>query len=192
MIHIPGGKHATSIPIHFFGEAQASFLVPADIYPIAHVHLEYNAPLITNTAPSGIVSYELASNPANSNKILSSWNQDARMHAALSLGLDYLFMVVYAAAISLGCVWAMEVIRSRSWPLAALGAFLAWGQWLAAILDAVENLGLILILFNPIASLWPEIAYWCAVFKFGLIFLGLVYALYGLAVGVVTRLVRRQ
>ena len=148
------------------------------------------APLMTDAAPAGIVSYELAGNPINAEQILSSWNQDARLHAAFSLGLDYLFMVVYAAAISLGCVWAAEIIRSRGWPLASLGVYLAWGQWLAAILDAVENLGLTLILFNPVVSPWPEIARWCATLKFALIFLGLVYALYGLTVGIVSRLAR--
>ncbi len=150
------------------------------------------APLITSAAPSGIVSYELAGSPANSENILSSWNQDARMHAALSLGLDYLFIVVYAAAISLGCVWAAEVVRSHGWPLASLGAYLAWGLWLAAVLDAVENIGLIAILFGQVVSPWPEIARWCATFKFALIFLGLVYTLYGLAVGAVSRFSRKS
>jgi len=84
------------------------------------------------------------------------------------------------------------VIRSRSWPLASLGVVLAWGQWLAAILDAVENLGLTLILFASVVSPWPEIARWCATLKFALILLGLVYALYGLAVAIVSRLARDQ
>ena len=150
------------------------------------------APLITSAAPTGIVSYELAGNPLNSEQILSSWNQTARLHAAFSLGLDYLFMVVYAAAISLGCIWAVEVIRSRSWPLASLGVVLAWGQWLAAILDAVENIALTWILLNPVISPWPEIARWCATIKFALIFLGLVFALYGLVAGIVSRLVRER
>ncbi len=150
------------------------------------------APLINSAAPSGIVSFELAGNPGNSEKILASWNQEARMHAALSLGLDYLFMVAYAAAISLGCVWAAEGIRSRRWPLSSLGIYLAWGQWLAAVLDAVENIGLIVILFFQVVSPWPEIARWCAIFKFALIFLGLVYALYGLVVGVVSRLTQNS
>ncbi len=150
------------------------------------------APLMTTSAPTGIVSFELAGSPAISEQILSSWNQDARLHAALSLGLDYLFMVVYAAALSLGCIWAMEEIKSRGWPLSNLGVLLAWGQWLAAILDAVENQGLILILFAPIVSPWPEIARWCAVIKFALIFLGLTYTLYGLVISAVNRLMQRR
>jgi hypothetical protein len=165
------------------------FLLASTLLLIVILNL-IGAPLITSAAPSGIVSFELAGSTANSERILSSWNPDARMHAALSLGLDYLFMVAYAAAISLGCVWASEVIRSRRWPLASLGIYLAWGQWLAAILDAVENIGLIAILFSQPTSPWPEIARWCATFKFAIILLGLVYALYGLLSGVVSRFAR--
>jgi len=148
------------------------------------------APLITSAAPAGIVSYELAGNTTNSEQILSSWNEAAKLHAAFSLGLDYLFMVIYAAAISLGCVWAVEVIRSRGWPLASLGVILAWGQWLAAMFDAVENLALTNILFSSVVSPWPEIARWCAILKFTLIFVGLVFTLYGLTVGIISRLAR--
>lgn len=50
-----------------------------------------DAPLRTSAAPRGIVSFELAQNYDASRQILDSWSTDAKVYAALSLGLDYLF-----------------------------------------------------------------------------------------------------
>jgi hypothetical protein len=148
-----------------------------------------SAPLTTPAAPSGIISYELAGTLEKAQSILDSWDSLTQLHAAFALGFDYVFMLAYSTTIGLGCVMAAGVLRSRGWPLAGIGAWLAWGQWLAAGFDAVENIALIAMLFAGVASPWPQVAYWCAVFKFGLIFLGLVYAFYG---GVVRLFIRMQ
>jgi hypothetical protein len=146
------------------------------------------APLTTPQAPYGIVSYELAGSVAQAQAMLDSWDHTTQLRAAFSLGLDYLFMPAYAGAISLACLWAAAVLRQRAWPLVALGAPLAWGQWLAALLDAIENLGLTVILFGAPVSPWPELAFWCAALKFILIFIGLVYALLGLIAATLVRI----
>jgi hypothetical protein len=146
------------------------------------------APLITPHAPSGIISYELAGSVSNAQAVLDSWNQDVRLHAAFSLGFDYLFMLAYSTTIALACLWAGGVVQRKNWPLAGVSRPLAWAQWLAALMDGVENLGLVLILFGPPASPWPEIARWSAVIKFTLIFLGMIYSFYGLAVSLLHRM----
>lgn len=146
------------------------------------------APLITASAPYGIVSYELAGSLSRAEAILASWDPEARAHAAFSLGFDYLFLLAYSTTIALACLWSAGVLKARGWSLAALGAPLAWGQWLAALLDALENLALTVILFNAPASPWPEIARWSAILKFTLVFAGMVYAFLGLAVSLVQRL----
>jgi hypothetical protein len=145
-------------------------------------------PLITPAAPSGIVSFELAGSPANAQAMLDSWDENARYYAAFGLGIDYLFMVTYSTAIALGCIWAAQVLRRLNWPLIFLGSILAWGQWLAALLDGVENAALSVVLLEAPASPWPELAAWCASIKFALIFLGLVYTFLGLAVAWVERM----
>jgi hypothetical protein len=145
------------------------------------------APLITEAAPYGVVSFEFAGNAAQAQTIIRSWDQQARLYAAFSLGLDYLFMLAYSSAIGLGCLWAASVLRAKNKRLARLGAPLAWGQWAAVLLDAVENLALTRILLASAAEPWPELARWCATFKFLLVFLGLAYSLYGLVVVFVAR-----
>lgn len=144
-------------------------------------------PLETAAAPYGIISYELAGDVSNSLSIIASWDDTARMHAAFSLGLDYLFLVLYSTTIGLACIWAARVLQVNSWRLAAVGIPLAWGLWLAALLDAIENAGLISLLFGSQAQSWSLLARWCALFKFGIIFAGLTYAFLGAAVYISAR-----
>ena len=138
-------------------------------------------PLQTAAAPQGIVSFELAGLPATTQAILDSWDPNARVHVGFSLGLDFLFMPLYAATIALGCLWGAGVLSRRRWPLAALGRPLAWGVWLAVLCDVVENIALWRLLAGPVTAPWPARARWCAMVKFGLLGLGLVYVMVAVA-----------
>lgn len=134
-----------------------------------------DAPLRSPVAPRGIVSFELAKNMEASRQILASWNAQAKMHAALSLGLDYLFLIVYALFISLACVQVGKALQGHRSLLAALGGVLAWSQFFAAILDAVENLVLISLLLNFERLGYPAVARTCAIIKFIIVGAGLIY-----------------
>lgn len=148
------------------------------------------APLINETAPLGIISYEFAGDVPTAQAIIDSWHPDAQMSASLSLGLDYLFLVVYSSAIALGCLWSGELLRQINWPLGGIAVLLAWLLWFAAIADAIENYALIRMLFDSVVSPLPEVAMISAGIKFGLIFAGLVYFMYGLVSWITTRLTR--
>ena len=132
-------------------------------------------PLRTPAAPRGIVSFELADSMAASQQILDSWNARAKIQAALSLGLDYLFLIVYAVFISLACVQVSKALQHRSPLLAGIGAVLAWAQFLAAVLDAAENSVLIALLLNSECTWLPVAARACAIIKFSIVAAGLVY-----------------
>lgn len=136
-------------------------------------------PLSNSIAPMGIVSYELAGSISQSQEILDSWDQVAKIKAGFSLGIDYLFMLAYGITIGLACIWAGEVLGQRGWPLARMAVMLAWGVALAAALDAVENLSLATMLFSAPRGFWPQIAALCATVKFSLIGLALLFAAYG-------------
>jgi hypothetical protein len=163
------------------------FLLALTLAVMALMNL-VGAPLINLQAPLGIVSFELAGSVSRASEIIASWDARAQRYAAFGLGLDYVFMLAYASTISLACLWAGQVLRSHGWPLSSAARPLAWGQWLAAVLDALENLSLTIILLEVVRSPWPELARVCAVLKFGLIFLGLVYAFLALAVSLLHRL----
>ena len=136
--------------------------------------------LRTASAPLGIVSFELAGDASAAEAILASWDERARLHAALSLGIDTLYLVLYSAAIALACARV-----SRRWEqrgrhaVAALGVWLAWGQLGAALCDAVENTALILTLDGGVRESLTRLAWGCAVVKFALVGCGLLYVAAG-------------
>lgn len=141
-----------------------------------HTHCDSVLPFLCQ----GIVGYELAHTAQNSLAILDSWDKvGARANAGFSLGIDYVYILGYANLIALACVWAGGILGNRKWSGANLGALIAWGVWLAALLDSTENIGLLVQLFSGAASEWALLAWLCASIKFALIAISLLYVLYG-------------
>ncbi len=143
---------------------------------MSFIMTKIGAPLITSAAPAGIVSFEFAGTAVNAQTMIDSWDTQAKIHAGLSMGLDFLYPLIYAMAISLAVVVASG--RFQGW-LHKVGAWLAWGVWLAAGLDYIENIALIQLLLGSTNDLWATVAYWAASIKFLLIILGILYALLG-------------
>ncbi len=139
--------------------------------------------LKTDAAPRGIVSFEFAHNWTSAKLMLTSWDQPARIAAGLSIGLDYLFLFAYAGVIGLGCVLTAGARFQHTQTGINIGYILAWGQLVAALLDAVENFSLAQVLLGAQTDLWPAVAYWCAGPKFGIVGLGLAYVIVGVMVG---------
>jgi hypothetical protein len=139
-----------------------------------------DAPLRTSTAPRGIVSFELAKNYDRSQQILNSWNTEAKINAALSLGLDFLFLITYALFISITCIQVAAAIKVDHSIFLNTAVVLAWAQFLAAILDTIENLALIQLLLNSSHQWLPCLARWCAIMKFSIVGAGLIFIFGGL------------
>lgn len=133
-------------------------------------------PLRTQAAPMGIVSFELAGTQGRSEQILSSWKETSNLYAAFGLGFDFLFMIIYAFAISLACIMVSD--KYSGWR-SKLGMWLGWGIFLAAALDAVENIALWNLLVGNFSINWSILAAGCASVKFGIIIVGIVYAVAG-------------
>lgn len=140
-----------------------------------------DTPLQTDYAPSGIVSFELAGTPQNAAHIVLTWPAEAMLNAAFGLGIDYLFMPVYAFALAFGTLLAAG--RHAGW-LKSLGAVAGYGAFAAALFDAVENYALFQVLLGAFDSSYPMLAAVCATVKFGLLAFGLVVAVAG---GVIPR-----
>ena len=146
-----------------------------------------DVPLKSKVSPKGIVSFELAKNYKHAKQILDSWNPKSRVYAALSIGLDYLFLIVYALFISISCVRLARFLKSRIILLSKLGLLLGWAQFIAAFLDAIENFALIQLILGSTKETLPVLARWCAVIKFGLVGAGLVYILAGIMLIIVMK-----
>lgn len=144
-------------------------------------------PLRTPVAPNGMVSFELARTPERAFQIMVSWEPinftgpaiirlQAYLYAAFSLGIDYLFMPIYASTLALSTL--LVAGRHKGW-LNSLGAIAGWGSIGAPIFDAVENYALFRVLLGNFTSPHPEIAAICAGIKFTLILFTLIYILVG-------------
>lgn len=144
-------------------------------------------PLTTAAAPAGIVSFEVAGDLSDAQRMLESWGPIGRIYAGLNLGLDYLFLVVYASAIGVGCVLVSRRLSGWRNVLGTVGIVLAWGQVAAGLLDGIENYALIQVLLGTDQGVWPVVARWCAVPKFLIVAAGLAYLVIGGLIGVVRR-----
>ena len=138
------------------------------------------AALNTSAAPAGIISFEFAGSIAVAREMMGSWGQEGAVPAAVSLGIDYLFLVAYSVAISLGCVLIAGSVYGGAGIAATAGIVLAWAQFAAATLDAVENYALIRVLLGATTDLWPAVARACAIPKFAIVGAGLLYLIVGL------------
>lgn len=143
--------------------------------------------LTTPSAPFGIISFEFAFSPERAQEIINSWNPDAQLRAAFIQGLDFLFPLVYSVALGLGCILTAGVLRSRRKQLRGLGVLFAWGLVLAALCDYIENVALVAMLFGSVQSPFPEIAGVCALIKFTLIIIAVIYILYGLVIRIISK-----
>ena len=181
------------------------FLVPEDKRLLACI-LAFAATLVigyfmlgpllrTNAAPHGIVSLELAGDVKQAQRVIDSWDAKAKEFAFNNTLLDFLFIVAYSTAFGLACVLTHKVYAGAD-ALAILGApwigtLLAWGQTVAGALDMIENLAIFMMLKGNITEPWPQVARWCALPKFSLIFAGAMYSFWGLLVALATLLFRR-
>jgi hypothetical protein len=111
-----------------------------------HLHNDFS--------PQGIVSFEMCAYANACRAIVEAWGPAERIWAALSLGLDYLFMLLYAAVIFLGLRLAAVGLPER---LAASTRLVAWSGWGAAVMDALENFALARMLVSPdaVSYAWP-------------------------------------
>jgi len=152
---------------------------------VATVALSAMFRIIGPSTPN-IVAFELAGSIERATNIINAWDIAAQLRASFGLGLDYLYMPVYATTIALACVWGATVLSGKKWR--ALGILLAWGLWLAAIFDAIENWALIVMLFGTVTEPYPQMAYVCATCKFSLIILGLIYIIIAGVIYVIARI----
>ena len=186
-------------PIRFFSHHPFDFIPPGwwprFFWPLLGLTIVLmivfgitGAPLTTTAAPYGVISFELAGSVENTHLILNSWDANTQLRAAFGLGLDFMFMLAYASTIAFGCGMAAQVLNRSGWPLASWSDLISWAAILAAVMDVIENIALTKVIFGSLVFPWPEIARWCAIFKFSLIFIGIVYVLYGGVVALVERI----
>ena len=160
------------------GESRVFLLLTVFLVGTSAALMSIGAALISEAAPWGVVSFELSGDAAFAARILASWSPAAREHAMLSLGLDYLYLVVYPLWFALA---ATRLARRQIGLFAKLGALVAGGSLLSGVFDAFENYGLVRMLTSGPTETWARVATACAAAKFSLLSLATLYLVGGLA-----------
>ena len=136
----------------------------------------FDAPLKNPVSSYGIVSFELAKDLSQSEAILTSWDAIAKTAAGMSMGMDFLFLIMYSLFISL----LIHTLNERLWKhtkMYKMGLIFIWGVFLAAFFDIIENIALIQLLMGDLQQHWSTMAYYFAILKFGLVALSVLYIL---------------
>lgn len=123
--------------------------------------------LRTEAALYGMLSLEFALTLSQARSIVESWGAAAQVQAAFSLGLDFLYLVVYSSTLALAVLWTSVRTERLKW--IRWGDRLAWLPGIAALADAVENVALYQVLVGSFWPGWPPIVWGCAVLKFGML-----------------------
>jgi len=130
--------------------------------------------LITDLSPAGIVSFELAKDVFLSKAIINSWDETARTAAGISMGLDFIFLIVYSLFIAV----LIQKLNNSIWKnnsIYVLGKILVVAILIAAIFDAIENVALIKLLLGDVNEIWSSTAFYFASLKFILILCCIIY-----------------
>lgn len=129
------------------------------------------APLVNDTAPLGIVSFQLAGTGASAAAMLSTWDSAGHAAAFLNLVVDYPYLVIYGTLLVLLCRRA-----ARTMSVAAVsGRFCVHAAWAAAAFDAIENAALLAQLNGTANDRAAAIAFTCASVKFVLLAIVITY-----------------
>ncbi|HVM39376.1 MAG TPA: hypothetical protein VM618_01210 [Acidimicrobiia bacterium] len=133
----------------------------------------------TDAAPRGQVSLQLAGSHEKATEVVRSWEDADVMHkAGLSIGFDFLFLVLYGVTLAAAAAGIAARCRVRTWgSAAALGVLAAWGALAAAGLDAAENALMVPMLSNPVTGGSPGLVKALALAKFALLAFVVVYLL---------------
>ncbi len=134
----------------------------------------FDSYLINDISKNGIVSFELAKELSKSEAIIDSWDTTAKYAAGMSMGFDFLFLIIYSSFIGLLIYNINQKLwKSRSFYL--IGKLMIWSIYFAALFDVIENIALIKLLLGDLYQVWSSIAYYFAMIKFIIIFSCIFY-----------------
>lgn len=130
-----------------------------------------------DSPPPGIVAFELSRTIENANNMVSQWETlDAIPLKKFSLLFDYVFIFGYAGT--------LFVILQEWWGKTGKQwiYYMSFLPVLAGILDGIENLALLQIVYGSGTQLAASLAFYCASIKFILLLPTMMFSIYYLYV----------
>ncbi|MHA1111747.1 MAG: hypothetical protein ACTSRE_11640 [Promethearchaeota archaeon] len=153
------------------------------------IFITINLFVFGNLPPSdyGILHYEFAWTVEKVQIIFSTWGSGIMGAQAIGIWWDFPYIIGYSLLIG-GCI--LLVARMNKGRIQNIGLFLTLSPFIAGLLDALENTFLLIMLYNPttIKPAYPMIAAISAGVKFGLLIVGILYFLFALVTGIITKI----
>lgn len=131
-------------------------------------------------SPSNIVQFELAKMVKSAQQIIDEWGTEGVSKARVSIYLDFVFIFLYAWAISLGC--KVSTTFSANHNLITAGVFFSRIIWFAGSCDLIENF-VMLFTLSKINELTVSMAFYFAVIKFTIVLVALLLIFFSFGVG---------
>ena len=137
-------------------------------------------------SPPNIVQFEFAGTIQSAIEIISNWGAEGIALAKTSIYLDFVFLVLYCAAISLGCRVASDYSKIPF--LIKTGVVLSWIVWVSGICDAIENMGMLKTI-DEINQTTISISWYFAAVKFSILAVALLFILISYFTGLVKKFI---
>ncbi|TFG11131.1 MAG: hypothetical protein EU535_07655 [Promethearchaeota archaeon] len=157
------------------------------------IFISINLLVFGNLPPStyGILHYEFAWSVEKVELIFSTWGAEIMGAQTRGIWWDFPYIIGYSLFIS-GLIWL--VARLNTGKMQNIGLFLLSTPFLAGFLDVIENIFLLIMLYDPgsIIQLYPRIAAVAAGIKFGLLIVGIFFFLFALVYGIIAKLRTRK
>lgn len=113
--------------------------------------------------------------------MLATWGADGIEKLKLSLYLDFIFLILYCWAISLGCKITAGFGGQN---FMKTGLLFSKIIWVAGACDIIENVALLLTIQNP-NRVVLELAFWMASIKFTIVASAILMVLAGAVAGLI-------
>ena len=134
--------------------------------------------------PAGIISFELCELSSSCDAIMSQWGTSGVRLAMLSLGLDYLYLLLYPALIGIGLLLLVPRLPAS---LRTVSKAVGWLAFFAAPADGGENYFLIEAIVHDALLPYTHWAAICSVTKFAVFGISALWLLLMLPLGLLRR-----
>lgn len=163
-----------------FASAVLAFVLVTATLVLMTTILALNRALESAASPQGILSLQLSPRIAASEGMVEEWRARGVLGIAVaSVLVDFPYAAVYSTVLAIsgfllakrwlarsdaveGEGWWPASIRATWWTLSSVALVAAWLQWLAGLLDMVENCLLLLLLRGQTDQWLAPWTFWCA------------------------------
>ncbi|MHA1150644.1 MAG: hypothetical protein ACTSR8_20680 [Promethearchaeota archaeon] len=137
---------------------------------------------LKGTTGYGVLEFEFAWTADTIRTIFKAWGKNGKQMEALAVWLDFLYIPSYVFLIAGTLLLTTRSLNEGK--VQNIGLILIISPFIAGILDVIENINLLAMIYNgafiDLGS--PFIASICATFKFGIIFLDIIFWIFELII----------